>query len=275
LGVAAWSTSRARIGEPSADFPSGVRGSDAALNDTLLVAAGAIAAVVVIFVAPALIRQGRQSPRAGADDDPGRPNLWLRIFGGVMVIFAVVLAIMLAARNRPERTEPLLQSSSPPEEIRPQAETRSGAHGWSAIALAAAGAIAVGTAVVVTSRRGRARRPIPLGGNHLPPVVSRGPVDFDSLGPAEAVRAAYAAARNELTSLGVELRPPETPYQYLDRVRESAPIVEQPVTALTRLFEVARFSHHPVTPAMKAEAIAAYNIIAEEASRARDAVVLT
>ncbi|MEO8692458.1 MAG: DUF4129 domain-containing protein [Acidimicrobiales bacterium] len=275
LGIAAWSTSRARTGDPTADLPSGVRGSDAALNDTLLVAAGALAAIVVIFVAPALIRQGRQSPRAAADDDPRPSNVWLRVFGGVMVIFAVVLVIMLAARNRPDQTEPLLQSPSAPEEIRPQAETRSGAHGWSALALAAAGAIAVGAAVVVAHRRGRTRGPVSHGDRHLPPALPREPLDLDALAPTEAVRAAYAAARNELTTLGVELRPPETPYQYLDRVRDSAPIAERPVATLTRLFEVARFSHHPVTPAMKAEAIAAYDTIADAAARARDALVLT
>ncbi|MEO5837322.1 MAG: DUF4129 domain-containing protein [Acidimicrobiales bacterium] len=274
LGVAAWSASRAKTGNASANLPSNVRGSEAALNDALLVVAGAIAAAVVIFVAPALIRQGRRPPGYRNEVETGGSQLWLRVLGGVLVIFAVVLVIMLAARNRPDQIEPLPQEAPPPEEVRSQQETRSGAHGWSAAALAAAGAIAVGTAVLVWSRRGRGRGPAPDLDHHRPLAAPRQPVDFDPLDPADGVRAAYAAARDELVLLGVELRPPETPYQYLDRVRESAPVVERSVATLTRLFEVARFSHHPVTPAMKAEAIAAYRAIAGEAARARDDAVL-
>ncbi len=134
----------------------------------------------------------------------------------------------------------------------------------------AAGAIAVGAVVLVWYRRGRGGGSINFVDDHVRPQPST-PLDLEALAPADAVRAAYAAARNALEPLGVSSRAPETPYEYLDRVRETAPRVERQVATLTRLFEVARFSHHPVTPAMKAEAIAAFNIVTGEAARAREA----
>jgi hypothetical protein len=70
--------------------------------------------------------------------------------------------------------------------------------------------------------------------------------------------------------MGVPPRPPETPYEYLDRVREDAPGVSRPVATLTRLFEIARFSHHPVTAEMKADAIEAYTQVARASAAARD-----
>ena len=207
------------------------------------------------------------------DDETPRPQFWLRIAVGVLVMFAVVLAIMLAARNRPDHTQPLLVAPAPKEEVRPLPGTRAGATGWSAVALFTAGAIAVVTALVVWRRRGRSRVSLSeVDVRPLPPPAE--PVDLDALAPADAIRAAYAAARHALAPMGVPSRPPETPYEYLDRVRAVAPSFERPVATLTRLFEVARFSHHPVTPAMKADAIAAYDMVAGEVARVRDAAVL-
>ena len=92
---------------------------------------------------------------------------------------------------------------------------------------------------------------------------------------AERLAVSAKTVENHLTKaytkLGVSSRAPETPYEYLDRVRATAPSVERQLTTLTRLFEVARFSHHPVTPAMKADAIAAYAVVADESKRAREA----
>ena len=156
LGVAAWSASRARLGSGSANPSATVRGGQAALNDAILVAVGALAAAVVILVAPAFLRARRVPAMAGAETP--RPQFWLRIAVGIVVLFAIVLAVMLAARNRPDQTQPLAPPPAPTEEISPPpGGTRAGAHGWTATALAAAGAIAVVTAIVVWRRRGRGR----------------------------------------------------------------------------------------------------------------------
>lgn len=272
LGVATWSAARASIGDSSPDIPTNVGGNEAVLNDALLIAAGALVAVLVIFVAPAWFRQGRGRAARAADDEPRRAQLWLRLIVGVAVILAIAAAIMLAARNRPEPLLPLSETPVTTEQLRPSTRERAGARGWAATALFATGAIAVGAVVLVWYRRGRGGGSINFVDDHGLSQPST-PLDLESLAPADAVRAAYAAARSSLQSLGVSSRAAETPYEYLDRVRETAPRVDAQVATLTRLFEVARFSHHPVTPTMKADAIAAYNIVAGEAMRAREAAL--
>src|SRR5687767_16005409 len=81
LGVAAWSASRAKLGGASPDVPGNVRGNQAAFNDALLVAVGALVAAVVILVAPALRRPTR-GPRLASEEEPRRPSVWLRIAVG-------------------------------------------------------------------------------------------------------------------------------------------------------------------------------------------------
>jgi hypothetical protein len=271
LCVAAWSASRAKIGDASPDVPTSVGGSEAVLNDALLVAGGALAAIIVIFVVPAWLRQGRGRAAKNADDEPRRFQFWLGLLGGVAVILAITFAILLLSRNRSEQLMPPLSGApATTEPVNSSERARAGARGWAATGLFAAGAVAVVAVVVVLYRRGR-------GGGTIDQIDERegpqpsAPPDLESLSPAEAVRAAYAAARHALGPLGVWSRAPETPYEYLERVRATAPSVEGQIATLTRLFEVARFSHHPVTPAMKDEAIAAYAIVADEATRAREA----
>ncbi|HUP73861.1 MAG TPA: DUF4129 domain-containing protein [Acidimicrobiales bacterium] len=270
LCVAAWSASRSSIGGSSPDIPTSVDGSEAVLNDALLVAAGALVAVLVIFVAPAWFRQGRGRAARRADEEPRPAKFWLGLLAGVAVILAIALFIMLASRNQPADLPPLSEAPATTEPAQPSEGERAGARGWTATALFAAGALAVGIGVLVWHTRGRGQGWINVVDDRELPQTST-PIDFEALAPADAVRAAYAAARNALEPLGVSSRAPETPYEYLDRVRANAPGVERQVTTLTRLFEVARFSHHPVTPAMKADAIAAYTIVADESKRAREA----
>ena len=272
LAVGAWGASRAATADNSPDLPGTAGGGDAILNDALLVAAGALAAALLIYVAP-ILRQGRGPKRIG-DDEEIRAPLWLRLLGGVAVILAVAAAVLVLARSRQESAEPL--PSAPPTTVEEQGEPTegAGATGWAALGLAAAGAAAVIVAVIWWHRRGHG------GGARLydddfvpsPPAES---LDLEELDPVEAIRAAYAAARYAIGSLGVAARAPETPYEYLDRVRAGAPSVQRPVASLTRLFEVARFSHHPVTPAMKAEAIAAYTAVTSEVARVRDAMAVS
>ena len=63
--------------------------------------------------------------------------------------------------------------------------------------------------------------------------------------PRRAVIAAYARMEQALTSYGFPRRPSEAPYEYLRRVGRELE-AEEPVAALTELFEVAKFSEHSV-----------------------------
>ena len=270
LAVGAFSASRAATADNSPDLPGNPGGGDAILNDTLLVAGGALAAALLIYMAP-ILRQGR-GPKRVADDDVPTAALWLRLLAGSAVILAVVAAVLLLSRSRQENAPPT--EAAPPTTIEERGEPTegAGAQGWAAVGLAGAGAVAVIIAVVWWKRRGRHGAVWNDDLDFVQPESSD-TLDLDALEPVDAIRAAYATARQAISSLGVAVRAAETPYEYLARVRTDAPAVQQPVAALTRLFEVARFSHHPVTPAMKAEAIAAHTAVISEVERTRDAMV--
>jgi hypothetical protein len=273
LGVGTWSAARAGRADSSPDLPGSPGGSDAILNDALLVAAGALMAALLIYLAPILSRQGRRA-RHAADDDEPRPALWLRLLAGAAVILTIAAALLLLARNRQESTEPLPVAPPTTEQSRPQPSDGAGARGWSALGLFGAGAIAVVVAVVWWQRRGHGRGNDSFADDIVTPVPA-GPLDLGSLAPVDAIRAAYAAARRSLASIGVAARAPETPYEYLDRVRADAPAFARPIATLTRLFELARFSHHPVTAEMKADAIAAHDTVTREVARTLDAMVIS
>ena len=49
----------------------------------------------------------------------------------------------------------------------------------------------------------------------------------------------------------------EAPLEYLGRVLAELHVTPGPVASLTHLFERAKFSHHPIDGAMKADAIEA------------------
>lgn len=75
--------------------------------------------------------------------------------------------------------------------------------------------------------------------------------------PRRAVIAAYARMEQTLRRSGLPRRPWEAPTEYLDRVLRALGGAAPAVDRLTALFEVARFSDHPVGPEMKRDAIAA------------------
>ena len=81
--------------------------------------------------------------------------------------------------------------------------------------------------------------------------------------PRRAVIAAYARMEQALTLYGFPRRPSEAPYEYLSRVARDLE-AEQPVAALTELFEVAKFSEHSVDETMRGQAIDALTAVRGE-----------
>jgi Domain of unknown function (DUF4129) len=75
--------------------------------------------------------------------------------------------------------------------------------------------------------------------------------------PRRAVIAAYARMERELGRHGLVRQPSETAIEYLRRVLLGMSANGAAVERLTALFERAKFSPHPVTEEMRAEAIAA------------------
>ncbi len=79
----------------------------------------------------------------------------------------------------------------------------------------------------------------------------------DEPDPRRAVIAAYARMERALGASGIPRRPPEAPLEYMQRALRQLRAGARPVTRLTGLFAVAKFSAHPVDAGMKDDAIAA------------------
>jgi hypothetical protein len=112
-----------------------------------------------------------------------------------------------------------------------------------------------------------------------------GPQDFRSAGalavdvslealrrepdPRRAVIAAYAAMERALSGAGLGRRRSEAPLEYLRRVLTDQTGAPDEVRTVTDLFQVAKFSQHPVDEAMRAGAIDALERIRAATTGAR------
>ena len=75
--------------------------------------------------------------------------------------------------------------------------------------------------------------------------------------PRRAIIAAYAAMERSLSGAGLGRHHWEAPIEYLRRVLAEALGAREDVQTLTHLFELAKFSHHPVDEQMRSAAIGA------------------
>ena len=82
--------------------------------------------------------------------------------------------------------------------------------------------------------------------------------------PRRAVIAAYATMEQMLAAQGVPRRAVEAPLEYMARLFAASDVSREALRTLTDLFELARFSQHPISPATKERAIAALTVIEQE-----------
>lgn len=82
--------------------------------------------------------------------------------------------------------------------------------------------------------------------------------------PRRAVVAAYARLERALAASGMPRRSSETAEELLPRILAGLDVDARPVRRLTDLFELAKFSQHDVSPAMKDQAIDALVQIRDE-----------
>lgn len=114
-------------------------------------------------------------------------------------------------------------------------------------------------------RRGRSATPLQRLARRLQDAVEEGLQGLeDEPDPRRAVIAAYAGMERSLARAGVPRRSSETALEYLRRLLEMLRLDSPAVTRLTDLFQVAKFSAHPVDVAMKGEAIEALVAIRDD-----------
>jgi hypothetical protein len=87
---------------------------------------------------------------------------------------------------------------------------------------------------------------------------------YDERDPRKAVVATYARMERALAAHGLPRERSEAPAEYLERALEELSASASSASRLTRLFEWARFSDHPVEPGMKTEAIQALEAVRDE-----------
>jgi hypothetical protein len=124
-------------------------------------------------------------------------------------------------------------------------------------------ALAIG-AIVVNEWR---RRPPPEQGaaEELDAVLTEtlGELELDP-DPRRAVIQAYVRMEGVLGAHGHARLPHEAPLEYLARVLRELDVRAEAAHALTELFERARFSHHEIDAAMRAEAVASLEAVRDD-----------
>ena len=104
-------------------------------------------------------------------------------------------------------------------------------------------------------RRGSRRAPL---ADRLQRAVEEGLGELESeRDPRRAVIAAYARMERSLAAAGLARSQPEAAQEYLARLLGQLGVSGEPARRLTDLYQLAKFSQHPIDEAMKSEAIAA------------------
>lgn len=85
--------------------------------------------------------------------------------------------------------------------------------------------------------------------------------------PRAAIQQAYAAVETGFGAAELERKPAETPLKYLERALGRNSDVAESLAVLTELFEVARFSPHPIDEPTRVRAIAALSEVRDSYQR--------
>jgi hypothetical protein len=256
----------ARSYQPFGGDGGGRRATSATFLDgaftVMLVLAGAYALIATWAWFHAL----RSRPQ-GRDNRPSyaSPVVFL-VIGLTAVVAAQDILRNEGSPRRPGVADFAFPEQAVPEQPRPQlAEEGDLEFVWPlAIGLAVLIAAAIAAAIVIERRRDRRGRRTPEQLEKLRRALDEAIDDLRrDPDPRRAVIAAYARMEQALTLYGFPRRPSEAPYEYLSRVARDLE-AEQPVAALTELFEVAKFSEHSVDETMRGRAIDALTAVRQE-----------
>jgi hypothetical protein len=181
-------------------------------------------------------------------------------------LLAATLAVSIGSREPPP---PVPVTGQPPEgpripgstnEKSPAQSERGGVDWWVVAALVAAAGGGASVAAGIARRR---RHPGAPGADGEEREQLLGAIDdsLDALAAEpdarRAVVAAYARMERLLARVAIQRAPYETPLEYLQRLMVRFGGDARPAAELTDLFEEAKFSHHPVSSAMKQRALTA------------------
>ncbi len=255
----------ARSYQPFGGDPGGERAPSTTFLDgtfTILVVLVVLALLTVFYVR---IRFMPPSKRRGEGTTYSSLLVFLLIMGFMIVAGRGLLQYEPRPSNSEGTDAPFGQPLPSGELVPEPEEIRSPQVVWPLVAgIAGVVVAAIVIAVLVDRRR---RRPDPLTAEQLRELRSALDEAIEDLrrdpDPRRAVVAAYARMEQALTVYGLPRKPAEAPYEYLRRVGRELE-AEEPVAALTELFEVAKFSEHSVDEGMRGRAIDALTAVRRE-----------
>jgi uncharacterized protein DUF4129 len=153
-------------------------------------------------------------------------------------------------------------ATAPPSAPTSPAHPRQASRPWQAAGVAAAAAGVGLLAVWAVRRRRDQATDIRPDSGLLVDVLDTSLEDLRVVSdPRQAILAAYAGMERALSPRGVGRQRHETALEYLDRLLGRLELEPAPLQRLTALFQLAKFSNHQVTEAMRDDALAALGTI--------------
>jgi hypothetical protein len=194
------------------------------------------------------------------DDYLARRRRWWAALAAMMALAAIVAIAVNVSRPIGEDDRGL-----PPQERRDESSPLRDPAARSNEALGAATALLLGLGflgvVVAAIYRRRAWEVGDVGEDEhdaLVAEVDAGIEDLRSIrDPRAAVIACYARMERFFRAEGLSRRPSDTPFEFIARALRARKVDGPSPLGLTTLFELAKFSDHPVDETMRADALAA------------------
>ena len=239
----------------------------------LAAAAGALVVGLLLLVwagTPSMERRRRRRRRLGARDLEGlgaslsAAGNAVAIVGGAIGLFLLLtLPFLVPNAATPPRATPEPAAAEPPT---PAGHPTSTALTSLVVGSAAALLLLAPAAVFIRRRRGRERRAVvPDAAERVGSDLRRSLADLESeRDPRLAVQRAYARMEESLGEIELSRAPDETPTEFTARVLRVLGVGAAAASDLTGLFEIARFSDHPMDEDDRRRAIASVRRVAAE-----------
>ena len=236
-------------------FRRGSGSTEPLLPDNPLLTDYLLIAVVVLFVVMAIVI--RLVVQKGANPGPPkRRPVWVQLVTFLTILFLVAsVSSLLEEQGLLEQPTPSpttgseLEGGGEPTRSRPLGLMLTGV-----LVLLVVGLVAM---IVVLGRKDKGK-----GTARSLDDVLAGELDISLVeleltdAPRDAVIACYVRMERALMDAGVSRRRSDTPFEFIERALAQADVPADSARRLTALFERARFSPHPTSVEMKAEAMA-------------------
>jgi hypothetical protein len=241
-------------GSPFDTDPSGVLTPRVpALVGVILIVFGIVAAMGVAYVV--LVTMGLPY------DYLARRRKWWAGLAAMMAVAAIIAVAVNVSRPMGEGDRGLPPARERRDEsspLRDPAARSNDALGAATALLLGLGFLGVVVAAIYRRRAWEGGDVGEVEHDALVAEVDAGIEDLRSIrDPRAAVIACYARMERFFRAEGLRRRPSDTPFEFIARALRARKVDGPSPLGLTRLFELARFSDHPVDETMRADALAA------------------